>query len=257
MKKKAKRQRRWLRWCKRFALVSAAMLLLGAGALWWSLPDVSGLVATNPKTTAFIELRKEQAQAKGGKLKLRWKWRKLGRISRYLQHAVVASEDAKFWKHEGVDWDAIEKVAKDSWEEKRVSRGGSTITQQLAKNLYLSPSKNPIRKLREFFIARSLESELGKDRILEIYLNVAEWGDGVFGAEAAARRWYGISASKLSPAQAARLAVALPNPFKRHAKRSARWLDRKAARLVRSMRRAGLITSDEKTAALRELGVDL
>lgn len=245
---------RWRRRLKILCITLVALLVVGAGALWWSLPDVSSLATKNPKTTAFIELRRSQAQDSDARFRLRWKWRKLEQISRYLRHAVVASEDAKFWTHEGVDWDAMEQVAKETWEKKSMGRGGSTITQQLAKNLYLSPSKNPVRKLREFFIAKRLESELSKERILEIYLNVAEWGDGVFGAEAAAQKWFGKSASKLSPAQAARLAVALPNPFKRHAKRNAAWLDRKARRLVRSMRRARIVSDEELASALHALG---
>jgi len=232
------------------------LVVLSALLLWWSLPDVEALRDKPPETTAFIELRKEQASDAGKKFRLRWKWRPIKKISPYLRHAAVAAEDATFWSHEGVDWNAMEQVAKDSWESKSLSgRGGSTITQQLAKNLYLSPSRSPIRKLREFFIARRLESELSKERILEIYLNVAEWGNGVFGAEAAAQKWYGISAAKLSPVQAARLAVALPNPFKRSAKRDAKWLNRKAARLLRSMRGARLISKEVLQSSYRELGI--
>ncbi len=197
------------------AVLLAIVLIVGL-ALWLSLPDVAYLIKENPKTTAFIELRKRQAKQRGTELQLQWKWRPLNKVSRYLRHAVVAAEDAKFWQHEGVDWDALEGVVEKTWETKTLKgRGGSTITQQLAKNLYLSPSRSLIRKLRELFIARRLEATLSKDRILELYVNVAEWGDGVFGAQAAARKWYRTSASRLSPAQAARLAVALPNPFKR------------------------------------------
>lgn len=245
---------RWLRRVKIAAFALVAICLVTAGLLWWFHPDVSTLIKENPRTTAFIELRKEQAASKGQPLRLRWTWRKLAQVSPYLRHAVVAAEDGKFWKHEGVDWDSMEQVAKETWETRSMKRGGSTITQQLAKNLYLSPSKNPLRKLRELFIARSLESALSKDRILELYLNIAEWGDGVFGAEAASRRWFGVSASGLTPAQAARLAVALPNPFKRSANNRAAWLDRKAARLVRSMRGARVITEAQLVTALADLG---
>lgn len=244
------------RWIRRLAIACIALLVLSllAGALlWWSLPNVSDLKTENPKSTAFIDLRREQAAEKGEKFRLQWKWRKLAHMSPYLRHAVVAAEDGKFWDHEGVDWEAMEIVAKEAWETKSMKRGGSTITQQLAKNLYLSPSKNPVRKLRELFIARRLESTLSKERILELYLNIAEWGDGVFGAEAAARRWFGVSASDLSPLQAARLAVALPNPFQRSAMNHAAWLERKVARLLRSMRRARLLSDAELAANLAEL----
>jgi monofunctional biosynthetic peptidoglycan transglycosylase len=250
-----RRRRRVLRWL----LWGAGVLVLGAvvsmAVLLWTLPDVRPLATQNPKTTAFIELRREQARRAGKKFQLRWSWRSLARISPYLRHAVVHAEDGKFWKHEGVDWDALEKAAEKNWEEGRFASGGSTITQQVAKNLYLSPSKNPVRKLREILIARRLEEHLPKKRILEIYLNIAEWGDGVFGAEAAARAWYGVSAADLSPVQAARLAVALPNPFRRSPAVRSRELDRKAARLVRAMRRDGLIDEATYQAALVELGI--
>lgn len=254
--KKAVTRGRVGRWMRRLAMACAGLLLLSilaCAVLWWSLPDVSDLIASNPKSTAFIDLRREQAAEKGEQFRLQWKWRKLDHMSPYLRHAVVAAEDSKFWHHEGVDWEAMEQVAKETWETKSMKRGGSTITQQLAKNLYLSPSKNPIRKLRELFIARRLESSLSKERILELYLNIAEWGDGVFGAEAAARRWFGVSARDLSPVQAARLAVALPNPFQRSAKNHAAWLERKVARLLQSMRRARLLSAAELAANLAEL----
>lgn len=229
---------------------------MAAALFWVTLPEVAVLAKQNPESTAFIDLRVEAAEAAGKKFRLRWKWRPLKRISPYLRHAVVSAEDAKFWKHNGVDWKAMENAVEESLETKSLSgRGGSTITQQLAKNLYLSPSRSPLRKLREFFIARRLESHLSKDRILELYLNVAEWGDGVFGAEAASRRWFSCSASKLTPAQAARLAVALPNPFKRSAKRQAKWLDKKAARLLNSMRHAGLIDKKALQQAYLDLGL--
>jgi monofunctional biosynthetic peptidoglycan transglycosylase len=254
---KGKKGKRWRGIVLRVVMAGLLLSLIAGIIFWATLPDVSGLAKENPETTAFIELRKSEAKEAGKKFRLRWKWRPLKRISPYLRHAVVAAEDAKFWKHRGVDWDAMEQAVEQSWENKSLSgRGGSTITQQLAKNLYLSPSRNPIRKLREFFIARRLESELSKDRILEIYLNIAEWGTGVFGAEAAANKWYAVSARQLTPAQAARLAVALPNPFKRSAKRDTKWLNRKAARLLRSMRMAGLINQQGLEKAYGDLGLE-
>ncbi len=231
------------------------VLAVSTLAVWCTLPDVSSLAGKNPTTTAFIELRRAQAQADGRPFELRWTWRPLARVSPHLRNAVVHSEDPKFWKHDGIDWDAVEQAARADWEAGAMKYGASTITQQVAKNLFLSPSKNPLRKLREWLIARRLEQHLTKDRILELYVNIAEWGDGVFGVEAAARKWFGVSAASLSPAQAARLAVALPNPRKRSPATRSRELDRKAARLVMAMRRDKVIDDATMQAALVELGV--
>jgi monofunctional glycosyltransferase len=245
-------------WLKRLAIaaaVLAAVLAASTLAVWCSLPDVRPLAQENPKTTAFIELRRDEAARAGRKLELRWTWKPLARISPYLRDAVVHSEDPHFWKHEGIDWAAVQEAARADWQAGQMKYGASTITQQVAKNLYLSPSKNPLRKLREWFIAGRLERHLSKDRILEIYVNIAEWGDGVFGAEAAARRWFGVSAAALSPVQAARLAVALPSPKRRAPNVRSRELARKAANLVIAMRKDGLLDGEAMQAALIELGV--
>ena len=230
-------------------------LLLSLVALWISLPDVKPLAKTNPTTTTMIALRQKQAAEAGKPYKLHWDWRPLSKISPLLTRAVLLAEDPQFFQHEGVDWEEIKEAAEHDWHTKSFERGASTITQQVAKNLYLSPSKNPIRKLREFAIAKRLDRDLTKQRVLELYLNIAEWGDGVFGAEAAAKHWYGCSASQLDAAQAARLAVALPNPFLRSPKVHSRKLDRKAARLVRAMGRAGLLDEEAVKAGQRALGV--
>ena len=232
----------------------ALLLLAGAALIWRSLPDVRGLARRPPASTAFIELRRREAAAAGRRFVLRWHWRSLEQISPYLAEAVVLAEDARFWKHDGVDWDAMEKAAERNWQKRRIAGGGSTITQQLAKNLYLSPSKDPVRKLREILMARRLDAELPKERILELYLNVVEWGDGVFGAEAAAQRWYAVSARDLTPAMAARLAVALPNPRRRAPATRSPDLDRKAARLVRVMWRAHILDEVGRDRALADLG---
>ena len=139
-------------------------------------------------------------------------WTKYSRISPQLTRAVLVAEDDAFWQHEGVDFVQLQESLEVDWARGRLLRGGSTITQQLAKNLYLSPSKNPVRKLRELLIARRLEAELPKSRILELYLNVIEWGDGIYGAEAAARTYFHTSAAALGPAQAAQLAASIVNP---------------------------------------------
>jgi monofunctional glycosyltransferase len=241
----------------RFWLAALMMILLAglgaAGAVWWTLPDVRPLARTNPETTAFIELRRAAARQHKKTFQLRWTWRRLSEISPYLRHAVINAEDARFWQHEGVDWEAVRDAAEHNWEERRLARGASTITQQLAKNLYLSPSRNPLRKLRELLIAHRLEEHLTKKRLLEIYLNIAEWGDGVFGAEAAARRWFGRPADQLSPAQAARLAVALPSPKRFSPDTRSPALDRKAERLLRAMRGDRLISRTQFERAMAEV----
>jgi monofunctional biosynthetic peptidoglycan transglycosylase len=186
-----------------FAIVAYAYL---------TLPDVRPLKTTNPSTTAFIELRAREASARGAPLKRVMRWQPYGRISPNLKRAVLVAEDDAFWQHEGVDFEQLQDSIHVDWRRGRLTRGASTITQQLAKNLYLSPSRNPIRKFREWILARRLEAELSKARILELYLNVIEWGDGIYGAEAAARTYFHASASMLGPDQAALLAGAIINP---------------------------------------------
>ena len=162
-------------------------------------------------TTAFIELRAREARASGKTPRRVQRWVPYSRISPNLKRAVLVAEDAAFWQHEGVDYDELQKSIELDWTRGFV-RGASTITQQLAKNLYLSPSRNPVRKFRELIIARRLEAELEKARIFEIYLNVIEWGDGIYGADAAARTYFGMPAAALGPSQAALLAGAIINP---------------------------------------------
>jgi len=180
--------------------------------IYLTLPDVRPLRTSNPLTTAFIELRAREARARGEQPRRIQRWVPYGRISPNLKRAVLVAEDSRFWTHEGVDFDELKHSMETNWERFQFARGGSTITQQLAKNLYLSPSKNPIRKLRELLIARSLEVELSKQRILELYLNEIEWGDGVYGAEAAARTYFRKSSADLTAQEAALLAAAIPNP---------------------------------------------
>ena len=177
-----------------------------------TLPDVRPLKTSNPQTTAFMELRAGEARAMGQTPRHVQRWANYDRISPELRRAVTVAEDDAFWKHEGVDLDQLQQSIELDWARGRFTRGGSTITQQLAKNLYLSPSKNPVRKLREIVIARRLEAELTKTRILELYLNVIEWGDGIYGADAAARTYFKKSASELDPAESALLAAAIVNP---------------------------------------------
>lgn len=191
----------------------AALAFAYLGYVYLTLPDVRPLARDNPKSTAFMELRKREAEYDGRtKFVVRHTWVPYGRISRHLTRAVVVTEDAAFFDHNGIDLDEIRASLERNWEDGRFTRGASTITQQLAKNLYLSPTRNPVRKLRELFITRRLEASLSKRRILEIYLNVIEWGDGIFGAEAAARSYFGKSAADLSREEAALMAGAIVNP---------------------------------------------
>jgi monofunctional glycosyltransferase len=159
-----------------------------------------------------MEMRRQEGRARNQKQRHEHRWIPYTRISSHLKRAVIVAEDSAFWEHEGIDLEQIRESMEVNLEKGRAARGASTITQQLAKNLYLSPSRNPVRKLRELIIARRLEAALSKARIFEIYLNVIEWGDGVWGAEAASRRYFGVPASALSEPQAALLAGAIVNP---------------------------------------------
>jgi len=177
-----------------------------------TLPEVRELATVNPTTTAFMEMRDREAAREGRGVQRAHQWVPYARISDHLKRAVVVTEDAAFWGHEGVDLHEVRVALEESLERRTAPRGASTITQQLAKNLYLSPSRDPLRKLRELVIARRLEAELSKERILEIYLNVIEWGDQVWGVEAAARTYFGVPAATLTRQQAALLAGAIINP---------------------------------------------
>jgi monofunctional glycosyltransferase len=212
--------------------------------LW--LPDVRPLKAKNPQSTAMIDLRLRQAKAKGQKLDLRWTWTPWGGISEHLRHAVLTSEDDMFYQHKGIDWDAIQVALERDWKEKRLAYGGSTITQQVAKNLYLSPSRNPLRKVKEALITYRLEKELGKRRIFEIYLNIAEWGKGIFGAEAAARAYFGKSAADLNAEEAAALAAVLPNPRRWNPASDSKYVARNSRRIMQRMKESGFLPDEEE-----------
>jgi monofunctional glycosyltransferase len=223
------------------ALTLALLCAAGAAAAWtlW-LPDVKPLRRRPPKTTAYIELRRRESAAKGRRLDLRWTWVPYDKISPHLRDAVVTAEDDVFWRHDGVDWPALRAAWERDRKEGKFASGGSTITMQLARNLYLSPSKNPLRKIKEILIARRLEEELGKRRILETYLNVVEWGKGVFGCEAAARAYFGKSCADLSADEAVAMAVVLPNPRRWDPSKPGKYVARNSARIAARMRASGL-----------------
>ena len=215
---------------KRLLQVTAAAAAVGFAAfayLYLSLPDVRPMRTANPRSTAFMELRAREADKAGKKPRKVQHWVAYERISPSLKRAVIVAEDAAFFSHEGVDFDELEKSFQDSWAKGKRLRGGSTITQQLAKNLYLSPSRNPVRKIEELLIARRLEAELSKRRILELYLNVIEWGDGIWGAEAAARTYFQKPASALGADESALLAAAIINPRRYSPARPSKYLLRR------------------------------
>jgi monofunctional biosynthetic peptidoglycan transglycosylase len=205
---------RWWRPRRLLAILALAVVAwLAWEAITW--PDVRDLVRHNPTTTAFIE---EYRLGLLGRLGLRaprpvqCRWVSYGRISANLKVAVLIGEDADFYAHHGFDQEEIADSLREAWEEKRLPRGASTLSQQLAKNLWLSRSRNPLRKVKEAALTRELERDLTKRRIFEIYLNVVEFGDGIYGAEAASRHYFGKSAAGLSQSEAAQLAASLPYP---------------------------------------------
>jgi len=203
--------------------------------IYLTLPDVRYLARENPKTTAFMELRIDEARAAGRKLSIRHQWVPYSRISPFLKRAVIVTEDAAFFDHDGIDLDEIKASLEKNWEDGQFLRGASTISQQLAKNLYLSPSRNPMRKVKELLITRRLEAALSKQRIFEIYLNMIEWGDGIFGCEAAARAYYGKSCANLDVPEAAMMAGAIINPREHSPAKPTRRLLRRQQIILRRM----------------------
>ena len=205
-RKKMKLTKRWL-W--RLAAVAAGVVVVSAIVVWFTWPDVAALAKENPQTTAFIET----AKARGDQVQ--WRWVGSSHISVELKKAVLVAEDLSFFSHKGIDTHELKLAAREAVKGKRV-RGASTITQQLAKNLWLTPSRSPFRKLREIVLTRQLESHLSKRRILELYLNVAQFGPETYGAEAAARSYFGVPAALLTDDQSAQLAAGLPRPSTWH-----------------------------------------
>ena len=234
-------------------LVLVGGAALAAWLVWRSLPDPAPLAKKPPTTTALIEQRREEAAALGKPFRPDYRPVSLDRISPRLVRAVVASEDASFFGHAGFDWDEIKNAAEQNWKAGRTVRGASTLTQQLAKNLWLGTERSYLRKVREALLAVKLERTLPKRRILALYLNVAEWGNGVFGAEAAAQRWFHVSARDLSAAQAAVLAGMLPAPRKAALAPAPRWLARKSRRILALLERNGTVPAAEAPAARAEL----
>jgi len=204
-------------------------------------PDVAALRHHNPTTTAFMQLRAEQARKAKQPYSARMIWCDLDDISSNLVHAVLLAEDDTFYQHHGFDLEQIREAIRTNWQKKRYAYGGSTITQQLARTLYLSPNKNLLRKLKEALITYRLEHTLSKHRILELYLNVVEWGRGIYGVEAAARAYYGKSAAELSPDEAVALASILPSPRRWDPLSEKAFMARRRSKLLERMERAGYV----------------
>lgn len=221
-----------VRWMRRLLVGLLALVLLyqlwlfGWVVLWkW----------VNPDMTHFMEIRLAELQVKDSRAQLKKQWVDYGKISVHLKRALIVAEDDLFTQHDGFDWDGIQKAMEKNQRRGKIVAGGSTISQQLAKNLFLSPAKTPWRKAEEAVVTLMIEAVWSKQRIFEVYLNVIEWGNGVFGAEAAARHYFGIGASQLSPEQAALLAGMVPSPRFYDRNRGAPGLASKAALILSRM----------------------
>ena len=214
------------------AIVLAMQLYFFVQIWWW--------VDHNPSMTSFMDRQLSILREKNPKAQLKHKWVPYNRISNHLKRAIIAAEDADFSEHEGVDWEAMQKAYEKNLKKGKIVAGGSTITQQLAKNLFLSDERSYFRKAQEVMITYMLEFLMDKERIFDIYLNVVEWGVGGFGADAAAHHYYGISAAQLGPAQAARLAVMLPRPRFYDKHRGTAYLARRTDLILRRMGSAEL-----------------
>ncbi len=229
------------------AVLGAAALAASAvvAALRVHSVDVVSLAARAPRRTALMRQREVEATAAGRGYRVRQAWVPYDHIAPLLRRAVLVAEDDAFYRHGGLDWNELRAAARRNIEERRVVRGGSTIPQQLAKNLFLGDRRTVMRKLEEVFLALRMEGALSKRRIFELYLNLIEWGDGVFGAEAAARHWFGVSASELTPRQAVLLAAVIINPRRYSPLRPCRRIERRARLIASRLRRRGALSEAE------------
>jgi monofunctional biosynthetic peptidoglycan transglycosylase len=234
-------------------LAAAALAAAAFAALWLTLPDPNSVARATPRTTALIEQRRAEARARGRSFRPRRRWVPLSRIAPVAIRAVLASEDARFYAHGAFDWKEVQAATEQSLDRGRALRGASTITQQLAKNLWLGTERTLGRKVKEAVLALKLERALPKRRILALYLNVAEWDDGVFGIEAAARARFGVSAAGLSTAQAALLAAMLPAPRRADLDHPSRWLKRRSRHVLDLLLEGGRIDATEHAHASADL----
>ena len=229
---------------KKIWKITLILLALGAVdvARYFIYPDINALKEIRPIPTAFMQYREEQWADENRDMHITQKWVSMSNISPNIIKAVLIGEDDGFWKHDGFDVKGMENAIERSIK-KGTLAGGSTISQQLSKNLYLSPSKNPVRKIKEAIITWRIEKTLSKRRILEIYLNVAEWGDGIFGIEAAARHYYHKSAKNLTAKEASHLAAVLPNPIRYNPTGSQKYVKNRSRIILKIMKRRGVIQS--------------
>ncbi|MBP2672681.1 MAG: monofunctional biosynthetic peptidoglycan transglycosylase, partial [candidate division NC10 bacterium] len=232
------RLKRAFRWIASHKLLTLLLVILFlfliqvATIPWFGVPRLKD---QNPKETALMRQRIDEAEVKGKTLVIRQSWVPLSKLPRHLTDAIIVAEDGTFYEHEGFDWFEVRESLEKNIRERRAARGGSTITQQLAKNLYLSTSKDPLRKAREMVITMLLEQSLSKQRILELYVNLIEWGDGIFGVDAAARRYFGRPASALSFEQSLRLAAVIPSPIRHRPDVDSRYVLRRSEIIRRRM----------------------
>ena len=240
-----------LRWVKAHpwkTLLATIFLIVFAELLTIPWFDVPRLRQVNPEQTALMKQREEESRENGKRWRLVHSWIPLSKIPQYVADAVVVEEDGTFYSHGGFDWYEVGQSMEKNLHTRRLARGGSTITQQLAKNLYLSTSKDPIRKVKEAIITLLLEHYLTKNRILELYLNEIEWGPGIFGIEAASRTYFQKSAANLTPDEALRLAAVIPSPLRHRPDSDSRYVLRRSAMVERRLeaRRKGVILTSEE-----------
>jgi monofunctional glycosyltransferase len=214
-------------------LVLFALLLIELATIPWF--GIAALKNGNPGPTALMKQRMDEAREEGNPLKITQRWIPLSKLPRHVVDAVIVAEDGTFFTHSGIDWFEVQESIEKNVKERRAARGASTITQQLAKNLYLSTSKDPVRKFKELIITLLLERELGKNRILELYLNVIEWGRGVFGIEAASQLYFGKSASALTLDETLRLVAVIPSPLRHRPDSDSRYVTRRKDIMLRRL----------------------
>ncbi|MFZ0389441.1 MAG: monofunctional biosynthetic peptidoglycan transglycosylase [Calditrichia bacterium] len=220
-----------------FVLLAAYAIYLFA-----SVPDTAVWTSQNPKTTAFMQSRLAEGETSKSSSKIKYRWIPYHQVPHLMRRTLVVAEDAAFWQHHGIDWFEVKESIKKNWEERRYARGASTITQQLARNLYLSPEKTISRKIREVMITRDLEKNLKKSRILELYMNVVEWGPNVFGIRAASQYYFGKMPSELQLHEMVRLAAILPNPHRMNAARVNQAVYWRSMEILKRLRDASFIS---------------